>query len=228
MPLPSNFITFDDKNFAVSLKGFNVLGMSSLPRKFDFRDAGATIRPYTGSRFLVLDNPNAILGGPDGISGDRTEEAKRQAAPLRDHYINSTLTGDLTRGFDGAQLVCGNVQIAAGQTLSFMCRLGSYLKSIDLNDFATFSAVNGRNEYVVTTVLCDTEGLRNPVRFTNELLRNPMEWMPYSFHFPRAFNGTLVWTVANGQKVADRQEQVGSVAGCWPAFLALDHIVLSG
>lgn len=229
MPLNSNFISFDEPSLDKAVAGFEVTGNCSLRKSFAFPNSSTVFNPYSGKRFLLLDDPGAIRGGPGSISGERTEKAAAAACPLKEYWTFASITGSLTKGYDGAQLTCPDVSIKAGQSIGFFCRLGSHLFMASAwNDFAVFAAITHSGDFVHEIPICDTEGLQDPSGFTRVGRPHPGGWMAFSVPFNSAFKGTLVWTVANGQLVADRLQTVDDRAGCWPSCLAIDHITVAG
>lgn len=215
MPLDSDLITFDQSALPGGFFGF---GLFKLAKKFRTKPGRNQIRPFTGTRFVVLDDPTKI-----NVGGGRNAEAQAATVDLTGYSINSGVRGILTRGVDGSQLTCPNAVVPAGRILNFAWMFDTLEDEWNWNDFACFEArpTNG-TPGIPLTLLCDVE------RFQSQGYRK-LEWKVFSFRFQQAFQGNLIWTVANGQSFDDPTNTVlNADARLHPSCLALDSVSISG
>jgi hypothetical protein len=215
MPLDSDLITFDQNSLPAGFAGF---GLVKVARNFRTKPGRNQIRPFTGRRFVLLDDPTKI-----NVGGERNAAAQAATIDLTGFSVNSGVRGILTRGIDGSQLSCPNAVIPAGKTLNFAWMFDTLEDEWQWNDFACFEArpTTGTSG-IPLTLLCDVE------RFQSQGYRK-LEWKIFSFHFQQDFDGHLIWTVANGQSFDDpTNTTINEDAWLHPSCLAIDSVSISG
>lgn len=173
---------------------------------------GPMVDPVAGSRFLCLDDPEAV----NGFRMRLDPAAAKRFDGLR---ATSPRSGVPTLAADGARLLCRNVTLAKGTRLSFAWHFMVW-GDMPWNDFAAFEAVPtapaafGISRYV----LCDLAELALAGRRASD-------WRIATWTLAQEFFGTLIWTVANGQEVTDASITVcADEAFANPAALLIDDI----
>lgn len=148
------------------------------------------IDPIAGSRFLCLDDPEAVNAFRMRINPN----AAKQFDGLR---ALSPRSGVPTLAADGARLIARNVTLSKGARLSFAWHFMVW-GDMPWNDFASFEAVpDAPAAYGVSRyVLCDLAELALGGRRASD-------WRIATWTLTNDFSGSLIWTVANGQEVTD-------------------------
>lgn len=173
---------------------------------------GPMVDAVAGSRFLCLDDPEAI----NAFRVRLNPAAAKKFDGLR---ATSPRSGVPTLAADGARLVYRNAKLKKGNKLSFAWHFMVW-GDMPWNDFASFEAVpDAPADYGVSRyVLCDLAELAMAGRRASD-------WRIATWALSADFTGTLIWTVANGQEVTDASVTVcAEEAFTNPAALLLDDI----
>lgn len=207
MPLPSQ-TSFESTKLP---PGLSLEGLGKTRTSFKSPD-GPMVDPVAGGRFLCLDDPEAV----NGFRMRLNPAAARKFDGLR---AISARSGVPTLAADGARLICRSVTMPRGARLSFAWHFMVW-GDMPWNDFAAFEAVpDTPSDYGVGRyVLCDLAELAVSGRRSSD-------WRIATWTLAEAFQGTLVWTVANGQEVTDPAITVcADEAFANPPALLLDDI----
>lgn len=185
MPLSSSAISFENSRLP---SGFKSRGLVSTRTGLKSPD-GQMVSAIAGRRFVCLDDPEAVDA--------RRMRLEPHAAENLAGTIVRPRSGVPTVGADGASLVCENVELKKGKRLVFAWNFMSW-GDLPWNDFATFEAqTNNPGAYgVPRTVLSDLADLAMAGRRSTD-------WRLATWELTDDFNGTLIWTVANGQEITD-------------------------
>jgi len=207
MAIPQN-TSFESSKFPA---GFVAEGMAKTRRSFKSPD-GPMVDPVAGSRFLCLDDPEAV----NGFRMRLDPNAAKRFDGLR---ATSPRSGVPTLAADGARLVYRNAKLLKGTRLSFAWHFMVW-GDMPWNDFAAFEAIpDAPAAYGVSRyVLCDLAELALAGRRASD-------WRIATWTLNQDFAGTLIWTVANGQEVTDAAITVcADEAFANPPALLIDDI----
>lgn len=169
--------------------GLTLEGLGKTRKSFKSPD-GPMVDPVAGSRFLCLDDPESV----NAFRMRLNPAAAKRFDGLR---AISPRSGIPTLAADGARLICRNVSLAKNSRLSFAWHFMVW-GDLPWNDFAAFEAVpDTPTDYGLSRyVLCDLAELAMSSRRSSD-------WRIATWTLAENFQGTLIWTVANGQEVTD-------------------------